>query len=165
MTAALTALVVAQSTTACGGRHSQEFPDISSYPAVDRSSYAQLGTQPSNSAYLFKTPGDVVCVIGMITEMGVRCSGTQVGSAPTSTIAASTLAPAQYSDDAVALDRDAKLLPVEHKLDAGNGIVCAVLAEDSLACRAGPNAGMKPDDAVHHGVHGFVLRPSGNWTF
>lgn len=166
MMVAIVSLAIAQSPTACADcGQSREFPDIDSYPAVNLSDYARIGTHPSSSAYLFKTPGDVVCVVGMITEMGVQCSGVQVGPAPKSTIAASTLAAAEYSDQAPALERDAKLLPVGTKLDAGNGVVCAVIADDSLACRAGPNAEMKPDDPVHHGVHGFVMQPSGNWTF
>ena len=159
-------LAITLSPTGCADvKRDSQFPDIDGYPAVNLADYARLGTHPSGSAYLFTTPMGVDCVIGMITEMGVQCSGAPVGPAPMSTIGASTLAPASYGDQALALDGDIKLLPTGFKLDAGNGIVCAVVTDDTLACRAGPNAGMKTDDPVQHGVHGFVLQHSGNRTF
>ncbi|HEX5144798.1 MAG TPA: hypothetical protein VFW21_13100 [Mycobacterium sp.] len=166
MMAAVASLAIALSPTACADcERDAEFPDIDSFPAVNLADYAQIGTHPSTSVYRFTTPAGVQCVVGMITEMGVQCWGAPVGAAPRSAITASTLAAAAYSEQAPNLHGDAKLLPADSKLDAGNGVVCAVIADDTLACRAGPNGAMTPDGPVHHGVHGFVIQPSGNWTF
>jgi hypothetical protein len=166
MMAGVASLAIALSPTACADcEHDAEFPDIDSFPAVNLANYAQIGTHPSTSVYRFTTPAGVQCVVSMITEMGVQCWGAPVGAAPQSAITASTLTAAAYSEQVPILDGAAKLLPIESKLDAGNGVVCAVITDDTVACRAGPNAAMASDDPAHHGVHGFVIQPSGNWTF
>jgi hypothetical protein len=62
----------------------------------------------------------------------------------------------------------APLLPTGHKIAAA-GVVCAIPADDTLACRA-----RKPDTwgtdtpdppGEHYGEHGFVVQPSGSLTY
>jgi hypothetical protein len=53
-------------------------------------------------------------------------------------------------------------------MDNTNGVACAVLSPDSLACRFRPVNGIDmtdPKNRGHYGVHGFVIKPGGNWTF
>lgn len=62
-----------------------------------------------------------------------------------------------------------RTLPTGTKFDAGNGVVCAVPADDAFACRAQkpdswPKDTPDPPDR-HYGEHGFVVQPSGSWTF
>lgn len=107
-------------------------------------------------------------VVSMITESGVTCSGAAVGAPPSSTVSASTVSPGHYHNEELTYD-NAKLLPAGRRLDAGNGVACAALTSDSLACRAGPNEGMTTQPPgprhVQYGVHGFVIQRNGNWTF
>lgn len=145
-----------------------QFPHIDNYPAIKPSDYAFFGPHPSMSGYLFTTPAGLSCLVSMITETAVRCAVAAVGAPPASAVSSSTVSPGAYTN-ADLTPGNAKLLPAGRKFDAGNGVACATITADSLACRAGPNEAMKtlPPGAMHvdYGVHGFVIKPHGNWTF
>lgn len=148
-----------------------KFPDVDSYPAVDLSEYQVIGAHPSMSGWAFSTPGGLRCQSNMIADLGVSCSGPIVGAGTgMNSVTVSLARPgliAQY--DQSPDDHSYPLLPTGTKIAPGNGIVCTALTDDALACRAGkpdswPKDTPDPPDR-HYGEHGFVVQPSGSWSF
>ncbi|WP_375488941.1 hypothetical protein [uncultured Mycobacterium sp.] len=144
-----------------------QFPDIDAYSAADLTVYQHRGTHPGNSGWLFKTPNDLTCAVSMLDDIGATCWGAAVGPPPSSEVNASSEHPGRYSAADPNWNPPASLLPIGTKLDNTNGVACAVISHDAVACRAAPNRGidMKQPQNSHYGVHGFVIRPEGNWTF
>jgi hypothetical protein len=163
------ALAIAQLPTAGADPRQPppQFPDINAYPAVNLADYQHFGGHPSSSGWLFKAPNGVTCSVGLIDEMGATCWGAAVGSPPKSELNASSLHAGRYQAADPDWNPEAALLPVGTRLDSTNGVGCALLSHDSLACRAAPNKGIDVNNPENsrYGVHGFVLQPSGNWTF
>ncbi|VEG14842.1 Uncharacterised protein [Mycolicibacterium phlei] len=148
-----------------------KFPDVDSYPAVDLGDYRVIGAHPSMSGWVFSTPGGLACQSNMIADLGVSCTGGIVGAGQgMNSVAVSLTKPgliAQY--DQTPNDRAYPLLPTGSKIAPGNGVVCAVIAEDALACQAKkpdswPKDTPDPPDR-HYGEHGFVVQPSGSWSY
>ena len=147
------------------------FPDVDTFRAVDPADYQVFGAHPSLSGWIFRTPGGLVCRDSLIPDLGVACDGSVVGAPPgmnvvtVSLTSAGRIAAIEPSPD----DQLPALLPTGTKIDAGNGVVCAVPADDALACRAQkpdswPKDTPDPPDR-HYGEHGFVVQPSGSWTY
>ena len=72
-------------------------------------------------------------------------------------------------DDTGSDEASYPLLPTGSRFAAGNGVVCAVPTADTLACRAAkpdswPAETPDPPDR-HYGEHGFVIAPTGSWTY
>ncbi|EHB97289.1 hypothetical protein MAB47J26_21323 [Mycobacteroides abscessus 47J26] len=148
-----------------------KFPDVDSYPAVDIAEYQVIGAHPSMSGWVFSTPGGLRCQSNMIADLGVSCTGPIVGAATDmNSVAVSLTKPgliARYEQSPD--DHSYPLLPTGSKIAPGNGVVCAVLADDALACRAKkpdswPKDTQDPPDR-HYGEHGFVVQPSGSWSY
>jgi hypothetical protein len=100
----------------------------------------------------------------LIAELGVSCQG------PTTIAGVSLTKPADFGDPGdLPEPPPAKLLPVGSKIAAGNGVVCAVVDETTLACRAskpdswGADTPDPPDR--HYGEHGFVVGSAGHWGY
>lgn len=141
------------------------FPDVDSYPAVDANEYKVIGAHPSGSGWSFSTPAGMLCQDSLIPDLGVFCRGPEASVGVSLTKLGQFGKPEVGSDDTTTYP----LLSTGMKIDAGNGVVCAVIADDALACRA-----KKPDSWAadtpdppdrHYGEHGFVMRPSGSWTY
>ncbi|WP_166548276.1 MULTISPECIES: hypothetical protein [unclassified Mycobacteroides] len=148
------------------------FPDVDSYPAVDVGEYRVIGAHPSMSGWVFSTPGGLTCWDAMIAEIGVSCSGALPGARPdmnTVSVALTGNGTIRRDDPHPGGVNEYPLLPTGSKIAPGNGVVCAVLADDALACRAKkpdswPKDTPDPPDR-HYGEHGFVVQPSGSWTY
>ncbi|OHT81603.1 hypothetical protein [Mycobacteroides saopaulense] len=148
-----------------------KFPDVDSYPAADLGEYRVIGAHPSMSGWVFSTPGGLACQSNMIADLGVSCTGRIVGAGEgMNTVAVSLTKPgliAQYEQTPD--DHPYPLLPTGTKLAPGNGVVCAVIADDALACRAQKPASWPQDTPDppdrHYGEHGFVVQPSGSWSY
>lgn len=148
-----------------------EFPDVDSYPAVDLTPYRVQGAHPSTSGWVFQTPGGLRCRDSLIADLGVFCQGpVALASDGENAVATSLTTPAQLiRSDLDPTLAPVPLLPTGTKIAADNGVVCAVLTEDSLACRATkpvswPADTPDPPDR-HYGEHGFVISPAGNQFF
>jgi hypothetical protein len=140
------------------------FPDVDAYPAVDPADYKVFGARPSTSGWLFSTPAGLRCQASLIAELGVSCQDLTTVAGVSLTKAAEFGVP----DDA-AEPRPSRLLPVGFKIAADNGVVCAVVDDETLACRAS-----KPDSWAadtpdppdrHYGEHGFVVGAAGHWGY
>jgi hypothetical protein len=148
-----------------------KFPDVDSYPAVDLSEYRVIGAHPSMSGWVFSTPGGLTCQDSMIADLGVSCSGPIVGAGEgMNSVTVSLAKPGLIAEFEQSPDgRAYPLLPTGSKIAAGNGVVCAVIADDALACRAKkPDSWSKdtPDPPDRqYGEHGFVVQPSGSWSY
>jgi hypothetical protein len=154
-----------------------DFPDLDAFPLVDPAPYQVFGAHPSTSGWIFRTPAGLRCQDSLIPDLGIYCSGPVTGfPSPTMMAAVSltnegTVGPDESSTGS-STEPDGKpvpLLPVGSRFDAGNGVVCATLTTDTLACRAAKPASW-PADTVdppdrHYGEHGFVLSPAGSWTY
>ncbi|MBA0047986.1 hypothetical protein [Mycobacteroides sp. LB1] len=123
------------------------------------------------SGWVFSTPGGLTCWDSMIAEIGVSCSGSIPGAQPDmNTVSVSLTGRGQIRrDDTPSEVNEHPLLPAGSKIAPDNGVVCAVLADDALVCRAKkPDSWSKetpdPPDR-HYGEHGFVVQPSGSWTY
>lgn len=151
------------------------FPDLAPYPAVDPILYQVLGGHPSSSGWAFKTASGLRCQDSLIPDLGIVCVGPIPGVPPGTDQAAvsladeGTLSQADPNADSGPDGSFYPLLPTGSKMAAGNGVECAAIRDDVLACLA-----RKPDswpaDTVdppnrHYGEHGFVLTPEGSWVF
>lgn len=162
---------VALLTAPAANAQPPKFPDVDSYPAADLGEYRVIGAHPSMSGWVFSTPGGLACQSNMIADLGVSCTGRIVGAGEgMNTVAVSLTKPgliAQYEQTPE--DHPYPLLPTGTKLAPGNGVVCAVIADDALACRAQKPASWPPDTPDppdrHYGEHGFVVQPSGSWSY
>ncbi|TDZ46318.1 hypothetical protein CCUG63695_01132 [Mycobacteroides franklinii] len=148
-----------------------KFPDVDSYPAADLAEYQVIGAHPSMSGWVFSTPSGLRCQSNMIADLGVSCTGPIVGAGVgMNSVVVSLTKPgliAQYEQSPD--DHTYPLLPTGSKIAPGNGTVCAVLADDALACRAKkpdswPADTQDPPDR-HYGEHGFVVQPSSSWVY
>jgi hypothetical protein len=148
-----------------------EFPDVELFPAVELTPYQVLGAHPSTSGWVFQTPGGLRCMDSLIAELGLFCQGPIPGAPDGENAVGVSLAqPAELSrSDLGPDDRPYPVLPTGTKIAAGNGVVCAVLTDKSLACRATKPASWPADTPDppdrHYGEHGFVLSPAGNRFF
>ncbi|MGE2836645.1 hypothetical protein [Mycobacterium sp. SMC-4] len=145
---------------------------MAAYPEVDPSAYEVLGARPSASGWVFSTPSGLQCRNSLIAELGVFCSAAIPGNADgVDSAAVSLTQPGVLTrTDTAGADGDAfPLLPTGSKIAACNGVECAVIDDDALACLA-----KKPDtwsDDLpdppdrHYGEHGFVVQPGNSWAF
>lgn len=133
-----------------------DFPDLNAFTAVDRDDYRVGGTS-------FVTPDQIECVLDWGAHRSIRCGGNIEGLSESVTGTGCPhvrKSPDGPSDAPYVITRSenpcvsARWVPIEagHKLVAGNG-TCVVGEENLVACI---DADMQ---------HGFVLQPSGSWTF
>lgn len=168
---AATAVSVAGLSTPAANAQPAEFPDVDAFQAVDPADYQVMGAHPSLSGWMFSTPGGLVCRDSLIPDLGVACDGPDVGAEPGMNAVAVSLTNAGRIQmfEQPPEDHLPPVLPAGTKIDTGNGVVCAVPADDALACRAKkpdswPQDTPDPPDR-HYGEHGFVVQPSGSWTY
>ncbi|BBX70218.1 hypothetical protein [Mycolicibacterium psychrotolerans] len=171
---ALVPLVVAAGLlagAAPAGAAPPEFPDVDAYPAVDPTAYQVFGAHPSMSGWVFSTPAGLRCQDSLIPDLGIFCRGPLPGSSSgISTASVSLTHAGEFGYDDVGSDvGPSPLLPTGSRFAAGNGVVCAVPAADTLACRAAkpdswPADTPDPPDR-RYGEHGFVISPAGSWTY
>lgn len=143
------------------------FPDVESYPTVDAAGYVVRGAHPSSSGWGFTTASGWVCEDSLIAEIGVLCRVPATGPDATRTIASASVSSAgQIGQDTTSVgDETFPLLPTGSSIATDNGVTCAALSDESLACRAtipaswGPDVENPPDRV--YGEHGFVLAPTG----
>ena len=147
------------------------FPDVDAFPAVDPAAYQIFGAHPSMSGWVFRTPAGLRCQDSLIPDLGIFCRGPLADSSSGVSMASVSLTHAGELgyDDVGSDDGSYPLLPTGSRFAAGNGVVCAVPAADTLACRAAkpdswPADTPDPPDR-HYGEHGFVVAPTGNWTY
>lgn len=169
MAAASVAMICAIPTAAAVP---EAFPDLDSHPVVDSSIYEVVGAHPSMSGWMFSTPSGLRCQNSLIAELGVFCIGPIPGapqgtdSVSVSLTRAGTLA---RTDNAGTDAGSYPLLPTGSKFAAGNGVECAVVSDEVLACLAakpdswGADTPDPPDR--QYGEHGFVVQPAGSWVF
>ena len=147
------------------------FPDVGSYPPIDLGEYRVQGARPSTSGWAFRTPGGLRCQLSLIADLGVFCQGPLPGTHPDlDVVSVSLTRPAQFSRSGFEVgDATYPLLPTGTKIAPDNGVVCAVLSAEALACRAGKPASWPSDTPDppdrHYGEHGFVVSPSGIQAF
>jgi len=153
------------------GAQPSEFPDLESFPAVELTPYQVLGAHPSTSGWVFSTPAGLRCMDSLIADLGLFCQGPIPG-APNgeNAVGVSLTQPAELiRSDLGPVDKPFPLLPTGTKIAADNGVVCAVLTDESLACRATKPASWPADTPDppdrHYGDHGFVISPTGNQVF
>lgn len=141
-----------------------DFPDVDAYRATHQAAYAVMGPHPSMSGFVFHTPSGMMCRAALIDDGGASCTGPGVAAPPDNSVTASTLDPGHFlllkPGDGVT-----NVLPVGSKLDTTHGIVCAVIADDEVACRTGYDCGTDPTKHPQFGIHGFVAKPGASWTF
>jgi hypothetical protein len=132
------------------------FPDMNSFTSADPSDYTLGGAA-------FMTPQQVSCVLDAEPSSMIVCSGNIRGLPSSLT---GTGCPRVSKPDGAASDTAYALVRTDHpcassrfvpigagqKLTAGNG-TCAVGDNGLVACIDNDNK------------HGFVLQPSGSWTF
>lgn len=139
------------------------FPDVSAYPAVDPKPYVVYGAHPSLSGWEFRTPAGLHCRSSLIPDLGVFCEG------PVSVGVSLTRSAALREPDPGPIKGDRLLLPVGSRMDAGNGVVCAVPDAATLACLASKPASWSVDTPDppdrHYGEHGFAVGPAGTQLF
>jgi hypothetical protein len=148
------------------------FPGLDAYPAVDPGPYKVLGARPSTSGWVFSTPSGLRCQSSLIAELGVFCTGPVPGTTGAADyVAASVTSPGvlTQSDVGDVAGDPFPLLPTGMKIAAGNGVECAVISDDGLACLAKKPDSWSPDtpdppDRVY-GEHGFVVRGDGHFVF
>ena len=141
-----------------------DFPDVDAYAAVDPADYQYFGAHPSMSGWVFSTPAGLWCQDSLIAELGVSCQS------PTTIAGVSLTHPAQFSDPGDSPQPPpARLLPVGSKIAADNGVVCAVVDDETLACRASKpdswNADTPDQPDRHYGEHGFVVGAARHWGY
>jgi len=168
----LAALVAAPLLSAGpAGAAPADFPDVDSYPAVNPADYEVFGAHPSLSGWVFSTPAGLRCRDSLIAELGVFCQGPVPGvESAVSSVGVSLTKPAEFGgydgpDDGPPF----RLLPTGSKIAASNGVVCAVLDDATLACRAAKPDWWAPDTQDppdrHYGEHGFVVGPDRSWGY
>lgn len=147
------------------------FPDVDALPAVDPGPYQVFGAHPSTSGWLFSTPAGLRCQDSLIPDLGIFCRGPLPGAPSGITMASVSLTrEGEFGRDDTGSDEASyPLLPTGSRFAAGNGVVCAVPTVDTLACRAAkpdswPAETPDPPDR-HYGEHGFVIAPTGSWTY
>jgi hypothetical protein len=135
----------------------QGFPDLSAFTAVDPSKY-DLGGRS------FVSPKQVSCVLDHGPQKSIVCSGNNIKGMPENVKGSGcpivhrldeTTSDTPYSFERVEPDcASSRFVSISagQKLSGENG-TCAVGENDLVACI---DADMK---------HGFVLQPSGSWTF
>lgn len=146
-----------------------DFPEVDSYPAVNLPDYYIKAAHPSGARWSFSTPGGIRCSASMIADLGLYCWGP-LGADDADQVWASLEKAGHFGTAEQGGSDSGKLLPVGSKIETPSGMVCAVPTAAELACRA-----QKPDSwpdtptpgarLQEYGVHGFVLEPSGSWTF
>nr|WP_231643478.1 hypothetical protein [Mycolicibacterium baixiangningiae] len=148
------------------------FPDLDTYPSVDASPYQVFGAHPSTSGWVFSTPSGLRCQASLIADLGVFCTGPVPGTrGDVDYVAASLTRPGVLtrSDIGDLAGDPFPLLPTGAKIAAGNGVECAVISDDGLACLAKKPDSWSPDTPAppdrEYGEHGFVVRAQGSWTF
>ena len=141
------------------------FPDVDSQPTVDPADYYVAGAHPSLSGWTFSTASGLKCQDSLIAEMGVFCQGTARGSATAQYVSASVSNAGRVSQADTGLAGDYPLLPAGMRLATDNGVTCAALADDTLACRSVIPASWGPDvqnpPGKVYGEHGFVIPAAG----
>lgn len=132
------------------------FPDLKAFHAVDPADFQLTGTS-------FLSPNRIDCVLDFGPHQVTVCSGNIPGlpkSVPGSGCPAVRKADQASGDTSYVFQRSGRACATSHakpmtagnKLSGNNG-TCAVGDGDLVACI---DADMK---------HGFVLQPSGSWTF
>lgn len=149
-----------------------EFPELDAYEAVDPSTYQVLGARPSTSGWGFSTPSGLQCRNSLIAELGVSCSATIPGipdGVDSASVSLTQPGVLTRTDTAGPGDDSFPLLPTGWKIAAGNGVECAVINDDALACLARKPDSWAPDTPDppdrHYGEHGFVVQPGNSWAF
>ncbi|MEZ0341487.1 hypothetical protein ACAG25_16045 [Mycobacterium sp. pV006] len=150
-----------------------QFPDLDVYPEVDPATYQVLGARPSTSGWAFSTPSGLHCQNSLIAELGVSCSASRPAmSDGIDSASVSLTRPGMLTrTDTAGTDgvESFPLLPTGSKLAAGNGVECAVISDDALACLARRPDSWPPDTPDppdrHYGEHGFVVAPGHSWAF
>ena len=150
-------LLCATTLTPSAAAQPQQFPDLSAFADVSSPSQYSRPDKWANGYLFFRTPDGVNCMIGAIRT----CYGNLPGLGPAQLSACSSViqddpsAPFRFkqSDQPCAQATDALLNP-GHKLTfEARGTTCVVGQDRLTACI----------DSWHN--HGFVLQPSGSWTF
>lgn len=137
------------------------FPDITGFTQVDPAQFARPLTRSQrweSGYFFFRTPDGISCAIGptswcvgalpgLTARQQSACSSVHQGESPTEPFA-------YGQSDQACVPTDDPILTPGHKLtiDAYE-ITCAVGTGSTTACI---------NTATNHG---FVLRPSGSWTF
>lgn len=158
------------STVAVANAAPPEFPDVDSYPAVVADDYYRPAPRPSGAGWAFTTPGGLFCFAMLITEAGLSCHGPIPGAGEgADTVSASLTRPGELSiTDTPPPDvPEVKQLPTGSKFAPNESLVCAVPTDDTLACRLVKPASWPAADPPdrHYAEHGFVVQPSGSWTY
>lgn len=132
------------------------FPDVDSQPTVDPADYYVAGAHPSLSGRTFSTAS------------GLKCQGTPRGSATAQYVSASVSNAGRVSQADTGLAGAYPLLPAGMRLPTDNGVTCAAVADDTLACRSVIPASWGPDvqnpPGKFYGEHGFVIPAAGTPT-
>ena len=174
LTASMTALFAiggALALTPVASSAPAGFPDVDSFPRVDPTAgYEVRGAHPSGSGWGFTTASGWVCEDSLIAELGVLCRVPASGPEAKGIVASASVSSAgRIGEDTTDVgDETFPLLPTGSSIATDNGVTCAALTDESLACRAvipaswGPNV-QNPPDRVY-GEHGFVLAPRGAST-
>jgi hypothetical protein len=135
----------------------QGFPDLNAFTAVDPSKYSVGGRA-------FVSPKQISCVLDHGPQKSIVCSGNNIKGMPENVPGSGcpivhkldeTTSDTPYRFELVEPDcGSSRFVPIfaGQKLSGDNG-TCAVGENNLVACI---DADMK---------HGFVLQPSGSWTF
>jgi hypothetical protein len=168
VTSTFAALALVGALSPSANAQPPNFPDVNAFPAVDSSAYEVGGAHPSGSGWVFVTPNGLRCAINQIAELGVECVGTVAGTDGFIKATASLTTPGRIQPSAGSALDFPPLLATGNKIVA-SGVVCAVPADDTLACRAGRpdtwSADSPDPPGVHYAEHGFVVQPSGNFIY
>lgn len=135
----------------------QQFPDLSAFAEAPTPSQFSRPDKWANGYMFFRTPDGVNCMIGATKT----CYGNLPGLAPAQTSACSSVmqddpsTPFRFnrSDQQCVPATDAVLNPGYKLTFEARGTTCVVGQDRLTACI----------DTWHN--HGFVLQPSGSWTF
>jgi hypothetical protein len=156
-------LIVAAAVCACTSpapvkaEPPQGFPDLNEFTAVDPAKYRVGGRA-------FASPKQISCVLDHGPQKSIVCSGNNIKGMPENVPGSGcpivhkldeTTSDTPYSFELVEPDcASSRFVPISagQKLSGDNG-TCAVGEDSLVACIDADNK------------HGFVLQPSGSWTF
>ena len=111
-----------------------------------------------------------MCEDSLIADLGVLCRHPATGTDSKGTIASASVSSAgQIGEDTTSVGEETfPLLPTGSSIATDNGVTCAALTDESLACRATIPASWGPDvknpAGRLYGEHDFVLAPTGTST-
>lgn len=137
------------------------FPDLNAFTAAPTNIDFSRPDKWANGYAFFRTPDGISCIIGSLKQCHGPLPGTPAGDYGTCPMVIQTYEEASRSEPFRFDKSDGPCLPPsDNLLDVGQKLTFAAYG---TTCVVGENRLTACIDSMHN--HGFLLQPSGSWTF